>query len=83
MRVAGFGKVPASFDSDKQTVSWKINRRLRSRTCEVSVQWRLLEETKYQKPMTWVFRVNREAAYQPQSAPNTSQPVAPTTSSLH
>ena len=83
MRVAGFGKVPANFDSDKQTISWKINRRLRSRTCEVSVQWRLLEEKKYQKPMTWVFRVNRKASYQPQSAPNHSQPAAPTTSSLH
>lgn len=67
MRVAGFGKVPSHFDPDTQTVSWKINRRLRSHTCEVSVQWRTLGATKYQKPMTWVFKVNREAAYHPKT----------------
>ncbi|NWK54328.1 polysaccharide deacetylase family protein [Verrucomicrobiaceae bacterium N1E253] len=64
MRIAGFGKVPANYDETRKTVTWKVKRRLRSRTCEVSVQWKLLEEKKYQKPMTWTFRIDREAAYQ-------------------
>lgn len=66
MRVAGFGKVPATYDASTKTISWKVTRRLRSRTCEVTVQWRQKGATQYAKPMTWVFRVNREAAYQPE-----------------
>ncbi|MCP5535547.1 MAG: polysaccharide deacetylase family protein [Akkermansiaceae bacterium] len=71
MRVAGFGKVPATYDAASKTASWTLNRRLRSRTCEVSVQWRTLGATKYEQPMTWIFRIDREAAYQP------SSPIAP------
>jgi len=67
MRVAGFGKVPATYDAPSKTISWTLNRRLRSRTCEVSVQWRTMGATKYKKPMTWIFRIDREAAYQPTS----------------
>lgn len=67
MRVAGFGKVPATYDAASKTISWKLNRRLRSRTCEASVQWRTLGATKYNRPMTWIFRIDREAAYQPAS----------------
>ena len=66
MRVAGFGKVPAHYDASSKTVSWKLNRRLRSRTCEVSLQWRTIGTTQYERPMTWIFRINREVAYQPQ-----------------
>lgn len=66
MRVAGFGKVPAHYDASSKTVSWKLNRRLRSRTCEVSLQWSTISATDYQRPMTWIFRINREVAYQPQ-----------------
>ena len=65
MRVTGFGKVPAIYDASKKTLSWTVTRRLRSRTCSVSVQWRTLGSTQYEKPMTWIFRINREAAYQP------------------
>jgi peptidoglycan/xylan/chitin deacetylase (PgdA/CDA1 family) len=65
MRVAGFGKVPATYDGPSKTTSWKLTRRLRSRTCQVSVQWRTIGATKYVQPMTWIFRVDREAAYQP------------------
>ncbi|WP_435894481.1 polysaccharide deacetylase family protein [Oceaniferula spumae] len=65
MRVAGFGKVPAVYDNQTKTVSWKVNRRLRSRTCEVSLQWRTKGATQYADPMTWIFRIDREAAYQP------------------
>ena len=66
MRVEGFGKVPATYDTATQTAKWKVSRRLRSRTCEVTLQWRCLEHDEYEKPMTWIFLVNREAAYQPQ-----------------
>jgi peptidoglycan/xylan/chitin deacetylase (PgdA/CDA1 family) len=65
MRVAGFGKVPASYDASTKIFSWKVNRRLRSRTCSVTVQWRNKGSSQYEKPMTWTFRINREAAYQP------------------
>lgn len=65
MRVAGFGKVPAAYDAPSKTISWSVNRRLRSRTCQVSVQWRSTGATKYEQPMTWIFRIDREAAYQP------------------
>lgn len=65
MRVAGFGKVPATYDGASKTISWKVNRRLRSRTCQVSVQWRTIGSVKYEQPMTWIFRIDREAAYQP------------------
>ncbi len=67
MRVAGFGKVPATFDASTKVLSWKVTRRLRSRTCSVTVQWRNKGSTQYEKPMTWVFRINREAAYQPKN----------------
>ena len=40
MRVAGFGKVPVQYDPARKIAQWKVSRRLRSRTCEVSVQWR-------------------------------------------
>jgi len=65
MRISGFGKVPATYDASTQTISWKINRRLRSRTCEVSVQWRTIGASKFTPPMNWIFRIDRNAAYQP------------------
>ena len=64
MRVAGFGKVPVQYDPTSKIAQWKVSRRLRSRACEVSVQWRSLGNTEYGKAMTWIFLVNREAAYQ-------------------
>lgn len=64
MRVGGFGKVPARFDPESSSLQWKVNRRLRHRSCEVSVQWRLLQATKYESPMRWSFLIEREAAYQ-------------------
>lgn len=66
MRVAGFGKVPAIYDNQTKTVSWKVNRRLRARTCEVVLSWRTKGSTQYEEPMSWIFRVDREAAYQPE-----------------
>lgn len=65
MRVAGFGRVPAEYDASRQSLSWKVNRRLRAKTCEVSIQWRLLDKNSYEPAMTWIFRIDREVAYQP------------------
>lgn len=64
MRVAGFGKVPVQYDPTRKIAQWKVNRRLRGRSCDVSLQWRSLNDPDYEKPMTWTFLVNREAAYQ-------------------
>lgn len=64
MRVAGFGKVPVQYDAETKSAKWTVSRRLRSRTCEVSLQWRSTNSKDYEKPMTWIFLVNREAAYQ-------------------
>ena len=64
MRVGGFGKVPANFDADTGIISWKVNRRLRQRTCEVSVHWRVEDKKNHELPMEWTFLVDREAAYQ-------------------
>lgn len=66
MRVVGFGKVPVHYDPSTKTAQWTVSRRLRSLTCEVTLQWRCLEQDEYEKPMTWIFLVNREAAYQAQ-----------------
>ncbi|MDG1356791.1 MAG: polysaccharide deacetylase family protein, partial [Akkermansiaceae bacterium] len=64
MRVTGFGKVPVQYDPARKIAEWRVNRRLRSQTCEVSLQWHSLDDTKHEKPMTWTFLVNRQAAYQ-------------------
>jgi len=70
MRVSGFGKVPATFDPESKKFSWKVNRRLRKPTCNITVSWKLLEAEKYEKPMSWTFIVNRRAAYLPTTAPS-------------
>jgi len=70
MRVAGFGKVPAIFDTETKTLRWKVNRKLRSNHCTTSVQWKLIEEKNYQAPMEWTFVIDKEAAYTPKTAPS-------------
>ncbi len=69
MRISGFGQVPLVFNPEANTASWKINRPLRILTCDVSLQWKLLEEDDYQKPMRWTFVIDKEAAYSPKTAP--------------
>ena len=65
MRIGGFGKVPAVWDEEKKTFSWKINRPLRIPSCQVSVQWRLKDHREYELPMRWSFRIDLESSYQP------------------
>ncbi|MFT6793204.1 MAG: peptidoglycan/xylan/chitin deacetylase (PgdA/CDA1 family) [Rubritalea sp.] len=69
MRVAGFGKVPATYDPETQISSWKVNRRLRSQHCSASVQWKLIDAESYQPLMEWTFVIDKEAAYTPKTAP--------------
>lgn len=64
MRVAGFGKVPVSFDPEEQIFQWTVTRPLRQPVCEVTAQWRLLEKDTREPLIRWSFQVDREAAYQ-------------------
>lgn len=64
MRIAGFGRVPATFDPVPKRVSWTVNRRLRQQVTEITVQWSLLGASKPEAPMNWSFLIDREAAYQ-------------------
>jgi peptidoglycan/xylan/chitin deacetylase (PgdA/CDA1 family) len=69
MRVAGFGKVPATYNPETKTIIWKVNRRLRSHHCTASVQWKLIDAKSYQPAMEWTFVIDKEAAYTPKTAP--------------
>ena len=63
MRVAGFTKVPAVFDPATKTLSWQVNRTLRTANCQVIVTWQDLEGESPEKPLRWSFQIDREAAY--------------------
>jgi hypothetical protein len=65
MRVAGFGDVPAVFDPQTKLLSWKVNRRLRTDICQVSVTWKTIENKTISTPLLWNFIIDKEAAYQP------------------
>ncbi len=65
MKVGGFGEVPAVFDEANKSFSWKINRRLRSPTCQVSITWRDTAGKPPETPLRWTFRIDTEAAYTP------------------
>jgi len=63
MKIDGFGKVPATFDADSRRISWKPNRRLRHPVCRVEVSWKDAAGKPPEKPLTWSFQLDREAAY--------------------
>ena len=67
MRIAGFGKVPATFDENSKTISWTVNRPLRFTTCTVSVQWRIKGNNTSEPTLNWTFVIDREAAYLPKT----------------
>jgi len=69
MQVAGFGEVPAFFDSSRNILSWQVNRRLRHKTCRVLVTWNDLEGNAVEKPLEWRFQIDRGAAYLPDESP--------------
>jgi peptidoglycan/xylan/chitin deacetylase (PgdA/CDA1 family) len=62
MHVSGFGEVPATLDRASGTFAWKVNRRLRHPTCQVSVSWRNTSGVAA-APLRWAFRIDRDAAY--------------------
>ena len=66
MKIAGFGEVPAVFDPVTKKISWKVNRRLRQPTCEVTVIWKDKAGKPPQTPLRWTFQIDREAAYLPE-----------------
>lgn len=63
MKIPGFGKVPATFDPKSRQFSWTPNRRLRHPICRVEVTWRDTAGNPPDKPLTWSFQLDREAAY--------------------
>lgn len=77
MRVAGFGHVPATFDPKTKKISWKVNRSLRTPTCNVMVSWKTSQpdaaaDTKSktkESTMEWSFIIDRNANYQPRTEP--------------
>ena len=67
MKVAGFGEVPATFDSETSTVSWKTNRRLRGSRCQVQLSWKDEQGKPPELPLRWTFLIDQEAAYVPRN----------------
>ena len=65
MKVGGFGQVPASFDAETGTVSWQVNRHLRSPGCLVRISWKDPEGNPPGVPLRWNFRIDQESAYVP------------------
>jgi len=69
MQIAGFGSVPAKWDPDSKLFSWKINRPLRQRTCDIIVRYSRENETSSAPPIRWTFLIDRDAAYIPREIP--------------
>lgn len=63
MTIPGYGAVPAVYDTTTKILSWQVHRRIRSTTCEVSVQWKDVGSKNYHAPMTWSFSIDRDSAY--------------------
>lgn len=71
MKVGGFGPVPASFNPETRIFSWKINRCLRSPSCQVQVNWKDMAGNAPEIPLRWSFQIDQEASYVPRTpAPN-------------
>lgn len=70
MKVAGFGNVPASFDAETKTYTWKVNRPLRLKHCTTTVLWKTTSTKDYQPRMEWTFIIDKNAAYTPKTAPS-------------
>ena len=65
MRVAGFGEVPANYASEGKVFSWRVNRRLRQKICQVLVTWKDTDGKTTEKSLKWGFQIDRGAAYLP------------------
>lgn len=67
MQVGGFGQVPATFDPESGSLSWQVNRHLRSQGCQVQITWKTPEGKSPEVPLRWNFRIDQEAAYVPRN----------------
>jgi peptidoglycan/xylan/chitin deacetylase (PgdA/CDA1 family) len=65
MKIGGFGEVPAVFDPETKKLSWKLNRRLRQPSCEVSITWKNSTGKVHSPALRWSFSIDRNATYQP------------------
>ena len=81
MRIAGLGKVPHQYNAESKQVQFQINRRIRTATCSVSLQWRIKGQKDYKMPMRWTFAIHRTTAYLPVTEP--TLPKAPNPISNH
>ncbi len=68
MKVAGFGEVPALFDPASKRLSWRVNRKLRQSSCQVSVSWKDTHGKPPEIPLRWSFSIDKDAAYLPEDA---------------
>ncbi len=66
MKVSGFGEVPSTFDPATKHLAWKVNRKLRQQTCQVSVTWKDKAGKAAESPLRWTFQIDRNAAYLPE-----------------
>lgn len=64
MSLPGYAKVPAIYDPETKKLSWQVHRRIRSKSCEVKIHWKLLENKATQAPITWIFSIDQNALYQ-------------------
>lgn len=65
MKVSGFGEVPATYSAETKKLSWKVNRRLRQPSCQVSITWKDTAGKAAETPLRWSFKLDHEAAYLP------------------
>jgi hypothetical protein len=62
MQVGGFGKVPASLDSERSVLSWKVPRKLRNENCPVQVS---LRQAGKLRRVAWQFSLDKLVLYMP------------------
>jgi peptidoglycan/xylan/chitin deacetylase (PgdA/CDA1 family) len=66
LRIAGLGVVPADYDPEAMTVSYRLPYRLRRPDCSMTLSFKRAPELP-DEVVTWRFKVDLEATYLPQS----------------
>jgi peptidoglycan/xylan/chitin deacetylase (PgdA/CDA1 family) len=67
MRVSGFGAVPVEFDSATQTVTYKVQQKLRSDDCAVMLGFKRVNGDK-EEVLSWKFKIDEKSLYTPIAA---------------
>lgn len=73
LRVAGLGVVPAQYDPASMTVSYQMPMRLRRDDCAVTLSFKKTADQP-DEVLSWRFKVDLAAAYQPQTLAPAAQP---------